>query len=85
MTAIHKKARHPNAAKLFVNFLVSEEGQRIFAKGGVTPVNEDIPPKDELKQALEGVKLFNGASGLLARETLERKDEWKERIQNIYR
>ncbi|MBI2357784.1 MAG: ABC transporter substrate-binding protein [Deltaproteobacteria bacterium] len=33
MVAIHKNTPRPNAAKLFVNYLVSEEGQRIFAAG----------------------------------------------------
>ena len=34
--ALIKGARHPNAAKLFMNYLLSEEGQLIFAKSGLT-------------------------------------------------
>ncbi|MFQ5902179.1 MAG: ABC transporter substrate-binding protein [Candidatus Binatia bacterium] len=86
MAVIHKKAPHPNAAKLFVNFLVSDEGQRLFSKSGLIPANKEIPPKDELKKALEGIKLFNGKlQGILTRETQQNGDKWKARIQKIYR
>ena len=86
MAVIHKKAPHPNAAKLFVNFLVSDEGQRLFSKGGVIPANDAIPPKDEIKEALEGVKLFNDdLQSIMVREIQERQDEWKARIQKIYK
>lgn len=34
--ALIKGAKHPNAAKLFMNFLLSEEGQLIFARDGLT-------------------------------------------------
>jgi len=32
------KARHPNVGALFINWIVSEEGQRVVAAGGRTPV-----------------------------------------------
>lgn len=84
-TAIHKNAPHPNAAKLFVNFLVSDEGQRLFADGGNIPANKDVPPKPEINKALEGVKLLNGdLQTILVRETTEKDAEWKARIQKIY-
>jgi ABC-type Fe3+ transport system substrate-binding protein len=85
MAAIHKNAPHPNAAKLFVNFLVSDEGQKLFADGGNIPASKDIPAKAELKQAMEGIKLFNGQlQGTLVREDVEKGDEWKKRIQKIF-
>lgn len=34
--ALIKGAKHPNAARLFMNYLLSEEGQLIFAKSGLT-------------------------------------------------
>ncbi|MFQ5850382.1 MAG: extracellular solute-binding protein [Candidatus Binatia bacterium] len=85
MAVIHKKGPHPNAAKLFVNFLVSDEGQRIIANEGLIPANKEISPKDELKRTIAGIKLFNGElQGLLSREIAENGDKWKAKIQKIY-
>ena len=85
MVAIHNKASHPNAAKLFVNFLVSEEGQKIFADGGNLPANKEVPPKPEIKEALKGVKLLNGTlQPTLVRELDEREADWKTRLQKIF-
>ena len=39
-------ARHPNAAKLFVDFLVSDDGQRLFRDSGYIPVAPEIPPRE---------------------------------------
>lgn len=85
MAAIHKNAAHPNAAKLFVDFLVSEEGQKLLADGGNLPANKDVPAKPEIKEALKGIKLFNGnLQPTLVTELEEREDEWKARIQKIF-
>ena len=35
-------ARHPNAAKLFLNYLLSREGQSILKRHGMGPVRKDI-------------------------------------------
>jgi ABC-type Fe3+ transport system substrate-binding protein len=85
MVAIHKNAEHPNAAKLFVNYLISEEGQKIFADGGNLPATKDVPPKPEIKEALKGVKLLNGTlQPTLVKELEEREGEWKARVQKIF-
>jgi ABC-type Fe3+ transport system substrate-binding protein len=85
MVAIHKNTGHPNAAKLFVNFLVSEEGQKIFAAGGNLPASKAVAAKPELKEALQGIKLFNGnLQPTLVKELDEREEEWKARIQKIF-
>ncbi len=86
MAAIHKRAPHPNAAKLFTAFLISEEGQRLFSQGGLIPAREDIPPKDELKEALEGIKLFNGElQSIYSKEIGENQNEWQKKIKELYR
>ena len=41
-----KDAPHPNAAKLLIDFLVSKEGQDIYAANGYLPANPAAPPKD---------------------------------------
>ncbi len=85
MAVIHKNAPHPNAAKLFVNFLIGLEGQKMFAEGGNIPANSGVPAKAELKQALEGIKLFNGQlQSILVREDVEKGEEWRKRIQKIF-
>jgi iron(III) transport system substrate-binding protein len=37
-TAVFQNAPHPNAARLFMDFLLSEEAQRIYAEDGYGPV-----------------------------------------------
>ncbi len=37
-------APHPNAAKLFVDFLISDDGQKLFRDRGYIPVAPAIPP-----------------------------------------
>lgn len=50
-----KNARHPNAAKLFIDYVLSEEGQRFVASLGRTVVRPGI--KMKYPQLVEGVKL----------------------------
>ncbi|MFJ8785256.1 MULTISPECIES: ABC transporter substrate-binding protein [unclassified Streptomyces] len=40
--AVTKKAASPDAAKLFVNFLLSVEGQQAACKGGFTPYRDGV-------------------------------------------
>jgi len=53
--AIANNATHPNAAKLFIRFLLSEEGFDPWNKMGAyppvegIPVAEGMPPRDEIK------------------------------------
>lgn len=85
MVAIHKNTSRPNAAKLFVDFLVSEQGQILFADGGNLPASSAVPPKAEIKEALKGIKLLNGnLQPTLVRELEEREAEWKSRIQKVF-
>ncbi|QRM56195.1 ABC transporter substrate-binding protein [Sinorhizobium sp. BG8] len=37
-----KDAPHPNAAKLFIDFMLSQEGQSLLAEGGLPAVREDV-------------------------------------------
>jgi ABC-type Fe3+ transport system substrate-binding protein len=49
-------AAHPNAARLFVDFLVSKEGQKLVAAGDYVPADPDTPPGDPSLRP-DGVKL----------------------------
>jgi iron(III) transport system substrate-binding protein len=46
IVSITKPAPHENAAKLFLDFLTSPEGQAIFRDADYMPVDPDVPPKD---------------------------------------
>lgn len=47
---IIKNAPHPNAARLFVEFALSEEGQKVLAEAFYLPAHPDVPAKvPELK------------------------------------
>ena len=39
-------APHPNAAKLFIEYLISPDGQKLFRDADYIPVDPDIPPRD---------------------------------------
>jgi iron(III) transport system substrate-binding protein len=39
-----KNIRHPNAALLLIDFLLSREGQAVLAKSGDFPARPDVPP-----------------------------------------
>jgi sulfate/thiosulfate-binding protein len=40
--AVSEEADDPEAAQAFLDFLLTDEGQRLFAEGGYRPVNEEI-------------------------------------------
>jgi ABC-type Fe3+ transport system substrate-binding protein len=44
--SVVKNAIHPNAAKLLVDYMVSDEGQMIFQKVGYLPAQPRIPAQD---------------------------------------
>ena len=46
VASVTKFAPHPNAAKLLMEFLVSEEGQRLMAASCELPVHPRVPPND---------------------------------------
>ncbi|MEW2400827.1 extracellular solute-binding protein [Streptomyces sp. NPDC046862] len=44
--SVVRTAPHPNAARLFVDFLLSAEGQAAVARGGLTPYREGVEQTD---------------------------------------
>jgi ABC-type Fe3+ transport system substrate-binding protein len=46
VAGVTKDAPHPNAAKLLVDFFVSDEGQKIFREADYIPVAPDVPPRE---------------------------------------
>jgi ABC-type Fe3+ transport system substrate-binding protein len=45
VVAVNKNAPHPQAGKLLVDFLISDEGQKIFVDGNYVPVTTTLPLK----------------------------------------
>ncbi len=50
--AVIKNAPHPNAAKLFINWLMSREGQLVYSKGMGQASNRTDVPQDHLLPVL---------------------------------
>ncbi len=76
---VNAKAPHPNAAKLFANYLLSAEGQSSLTKGGRIPTRLDVetnPP---------GVlKAFAGHKLNVATTTAEDDSKWRKRIKDTF-
>ena len=56
--SVMKDAPHPNAAKLFVDFMMSEEGQAIFRDNDYLPTNPLVKPR--VPNLIPDGKLFRG-------------------------
>jgi ABC-type Fe3+ transport system substrate-binding protein len=75
-------APHPNAARLFVDFTVSKEGQEIFRKAGYLPARSDVPP---LSAAISP-ELGGFPANVLAPEALESNlAHWSDVYTEIFR
>jgi iron(III) transport system substrate-binding protein len=55
--ALIKNAPHPNAAKLWIEWNLSEEGQKVLASVGYGPVRKGVPAA-EPEASLEGAKIL---------------------------
>src|SRR6185369_17257317 len=71
--AIVQKPAHPNAAALFVDFVLSPEGQAILEKGGYVPANLKVPnPAQKLPLKFVDPALI-----------LDESEKWKKLYQEI--
>jgi len=75
---ITREAPHPNAARLFLDFLLSREGQGRIADLGIRPVRDDVG--DTLRSPPPGARPVRVGPGLLANLDQERRrrllDRW---------
>ncbi|OGP23056.1 MAG: hypothetical protein A2038_02170 [Deltaproteobacteria bacterium GWA2_57_13] len=60
------KAPHPNAARLFVDFFLSKEGQELIAKIGRVPVRTDVRPNPP--HLVEGVNMVPSDTALAEKD-----------------
>lgn len=52
-SAVLAKAPHPNAARLFLNFLMSVDYQRLLQKRWFEPLRPEVPPLPGVKPLTE--------------------------------
>jgi iron(III) transport system substrate-binding protein len=77
--AILAKAPHPNAAKVFTDFLFDKDGQQILADDGLYVPNEAVTyPKD--KRPLKELKLIK----VEPEEMQKRDDEVKKKFRELF-
>ena len=81
--AIPKKLAHPNAAAVFINWLLTKEGQTIFSRNNGTPViRKDVPteginpiflvnPGEKVTYDTEEYIMFNGEMAKVAKVSKE--------------
>jgi iron(III) transport system substrate-binding protein len=53
--AIPKKSRNVNAAKLMLDYVLSEEGQRAFGRGGLTPARPGVLPGEGIRHTYSSI------------------------------
>lgn len=79
-----KGCPHPNAAKLWLSFLLSDEGQSIFAEGFVRPSVQGIKLPEEVASKFAPLKDYEAAHNVNwteAKNTLEGlKKEWEQKV-----
>jgi iron(III) transport system substrate-binding protein len=46
VVSIHKNAPHPNAAKLLFDFIISDEGQKVFRDADYLTADPAVPPRE---------------------------------------
>lgn len=78
LTAIPKKAPHPNAAKLFTDFLYSPETSQILSKNFWPTLRSDVPWAEG--RSLSSIKWYRNPVENLSEQVAEGIAKWKEII-----
>ncbi|ASE40269.1 iron ABC transporter substrate-binding protein [Brevundimonas vesicularis] len=80
---IPRNAGHPNAARLFLDFLLSREGQRVIGALGIRPVRNDVDTP--LRAAAPGARPIRVGPALLANLDQARRarllSQWDDAMQ----
>ncbi len=82
VVSIPKAAPHPNAAKLFVDFLVSKEGQTLFQKADYLPADPHVRASDPALRPEDGhfrSRFFS------PEETAAQMPRWKKVFDEFFR
>jgi iron(III) transport system substrate-binding protein len=62
--AVPKGSKNVNAAKLMLDFVISEEGQKAFGRGGLTPARPGIKPGDGIRHTYSSIAEAVGEQNL---------------------
>ena len=82
VVSIAKNAPHPNAAKLFEDFLVSKEGQAIYQRTAYLPADPQVRALDPTLKPEDG----NFRSRFFTpEETAEKMTQWKRIYDELFR
>jgi iron(III) transport system substrate-binding protein len=82
VAGITKGAPHPNAGKLFIDFMVSKAGQEVFREHDYLPMHPDVPAKiPELKPEQGGYKAIVFTPDNLEAEV----PRWKKIYEDLFR
>lgn len=76
-SAVMASAPHPNAARLFANWLLSKEFAEICVEARIDPARGDVPPKDGAKPLSE-VKLLRVQTPELIKAVPEVIEQWRD-------
>ncbi len=80
--SVTKAAPHPNAAKLFMEFVTSEEGQKLLADAGELPVHPNVKPLDPTLRPEDG----KFKAQFISPEQLEQSmPRWSRTYQDLFR
>jgi iron(III) transport system substrate-binding protein len=83
---IPAKAKHPNAAKVFLDFALSRDGQKAMAESGLLAIRDDAEGeakalKQKLGDRLKVIPVDDGAAQSLAEaKRLEFLNKWQSAI-----
>ncbi len=80
--SVVKDAPHPNAAKLLLDYLVSEEGQKIFRDSDYVPADPNVPARDASVRP-DGVNMR--AEYFTPEEVDARMPEWSALFKEYFR
>jgi iron(III) transport system substrate-binding protein len=61
---ITRAASNPNAARLFLDFMLSRDGQLLFSEANLTPYREDIAPSEVTHYTFGGIAEEIGAENI---------------------
>jgi iron(III) transport system substrate-binding protein len=79
-TAVIKRARNPNAAKLFAQFMISPAAQKMISEGGMHSSRIDVPPPPG-QPALSDMKFIPVDLDLVEQRAKELKTRFSEIFQ----
>ncbi len=77
-----KNAPHPHAALLFIDFLLSKEGQKIFQEADYLPAHPEVPAKTADLKA--GGGKFSKVNYMGPELLFEKEEQWVDLFQKLF-